>query len=64
MKPIALNGGIETLAPHPEEAVSLARPSRTRSRLWPSFATGPTACSLRTSLMNDIDVIRAMETLY
>jgi len=28
MKPIALTGRIETLAPPPEEAASLARPSR------------------------------------
>ena len=61
MNQFALNGRM----PHPEEAASLARPSRRMAAgtilLVAVLGDARKSTLLRTSLMNDLDIIRATE---
>src|SRR6266849_1571566 len=68
MKPIISNDRIQTLGPHPEEAALFARPSRRMAARAISLVAvlrdARKSALLRTRLMDDIDMIRTMETLY
>ncbi len=67
MKPIVPNDRIQTLGPHPEEAALFARPSRRMAAgtisLVAVLRDARNSALLRTRLMDDIDMIRTMETL-
>jgi hypothetical protein len=68
MKPIASKDRNQTLGPHPEEAALFARPSRRMAAgtisLVAVLRDARKSALLRTRLMDDIDMIRTMETLY
>ena len=67
MKPIASNARNQTLGPHPEQAALLARPSRRMAAgtisLVAVLRDARKSALLRTRLMDDVDMIRTMETL-
>ena len=74
MKPTISNDRIQTLGPHPEEAALFARPSRWMAAGAISLVAVLRdarilrqvlrSALLRTKLMDDIDMIRTMETQY
>jgi hypothetical protein len=67
MKRIASNGRNQNLGPHREEAALVARPSRRMAAgtisLVAVLRDARKSALLRTRLMDNVDMIRTMETL-